>query len=74
MNELLHILEEMKPDVDFNNTTGLIDNAIFDSFDIVQIVQELNEKFDIEIPLTDIIPENFNSAELIWKMIEKLRK
>ena len=49
MDELLPILKELKPDVDFESETGLIDNAILDSFDIVQLVQQLNDAFDIEI-------------------------
>lgn len=73
MNELMAILEELRPDVDFENETGLIDNAILDSFDIVSLVGELNEAFDIEINPTDLIPENFNSAEAILALVEKLR-
>ena len=73
MNELMEILEELRPDVDFENETGLIDNAILDSFDIVSLVGELNEAFDIEIKPTDLVPENFNSASAILALVEKLQ-
>ena len=73
MEELLNILEELKPDVDFKNEQGLIDNAILDSFDIVQLVGNLKDTFDIDITPADIIPENFNSADAMWKMIERLQ-
>ncbi len=73
MDELLQILSEIKPDVDFNNETGLIDNAILDSFDIVQLIQELKDTFDIEISPAEIIPDNFNSAQAIWNMVERLQ-
>lgn len=73
MNELKAILEELRPDVDFENETGLIDNGILDSFDIVSLVAELNEAFDIEISPADLIPENFNSAEAIFALVEKLQ-
>lgn len=73
MDELLPILSELKPDVDFATETGLIDNAILDSFDIVQLVQQLNDAFDIEIGAENIVPENFNSAEAIWNMVKKLQ-
>ncbi len=73
MDRLLKILEELKPDVDFANETGLIDNAVLDSFDIVQLVSQLNEAFDIEITPKDIVPENFNSADALWKMVESLQ-
>ena len=56
MDELLPILNELKPDVDFATETGLIDNAILDSFDIVQLVQQLNDAFDIEIEKTSEKP------------------
>lgn len=73
MNELKAILEELRPDVDFEKETGLIDNGILDSFDIVSLVGELNEAFDIEISPADLIPENFNSAEAIFALVEKLQ-
>lgn len=73
MKELLPILENLKPDVDFAQKKGLIDNAVLDSFDIVQLIGQLNDAFDIEIGPADIIPENFNSAEAIWTLVQKLQ-
>ncbi|MBD5404236.1 MAG: acyl carrier protein [Treponemataceae bacterium] len=73
MKELLPILENLKPDVDFAQEKGLIDNAVLDSFDIVQLIGQLNDAFDIEIGPADIIPENFNSAEAIWTLVQKLQ-
>ncbi len=73
MDELLKILEDLKPDVDFKSETTLIDNAILDSFDIVQLITTLKETFDIEISPADIVPENFNSAQAMWAMIERLQ-
>ena len=73
MTELMEILEELRPAVDFESETGLIANGILDSFDIVSLVGELNEAFDIEIKPTDLVPENFNSAEAMLAMIEKLQ-
>ena len=73
MEKLLEILTELKPDVDFSAEKNLIDNSILDSFDIVQLISQLNDAFDIEITPADIIPENFNSAESLWAMIQKLQ-
>lgn len=73
MEKLLEILTELKPDVDFSAEKNLIDNTILDSFDIVQLISQLNDSFDIEITPADIIPENFNSAESLWAMIQKLQ-
>lgn len=72
MDELLEILREAKADVDFSAEKALIDNGILDSFDVVQLVMKLNEEFDIEIGAEEITPENFNSAEAIWAMIQRL--
>ncbi len=73
MDELMQILEELRPDVDFENETSLIDNSILDSFDIVALVGELNDAFDIEIKPNNLIPENFNSAKAMMAMIEQLQ-
>lgn len=73
MEELMDILEQLRPDVDFENETGLIANGILDSFDVVSLVGELNEAFDIEIQPNDLIPENFNSAQAIMELVEKLQ-
>lgn len=73
MDELMEILESTKPDVDFATEKGLIDNNILDSFDIISIVGELNDAFDIEINAADLLPENFNSAEAIYELVTRLQ-
>ena len=73
MDELMQILEELRPDVDFETETSLIDDSILDSFDIVSLVGELNDAFDIEIKPNNLIPENFNSAKAMMAMIEQLQ-
>ena len=72
MDELMQILEELRPDVDFENETALITDGVLDSFDIVALVGELNDAFDIEIKPSDLIPANFNSAKAIAALVEKL--
>ena len=73
MDELLELLEDIKPTVDFRTCTGLIDDGYLDSFDFLSIVSELNDAFGIEISPVDIIPENFNSAQALWNMVERLK-
>jgi len=73
MEELLELLEEVRDDIDFANSDGLIDDGILESFDIIQIVAAINETFDVEIPALSIIPENFNSAQAMMEMIERLQ-
>ena len=73
MDKLLEVLEEIRPDVDFKNNKKLIDDGVLDSLNILEIVSELCDTFDIEISPADIIPSNFNSAEAMLAMIEKLK-
>ena len=73
MEALLKILEELHPDVDFRNEKALIDDKILDSFDIISLITEINEEYGVRIPVDEIVPENFNSAEAIYKLIQKLQ-
>ena len=72
MEDLLEILKSVHPEVDYETETGLIDKRIFDSFDIVTIVGEIMDQFDIEITAEHMVPENFNSASAIMSLIKKL--
>lgn len=73
MEELLNILTELHPDVDFETCTTLIDDQILDSFDIVTLVAEIADTFDVSIPAEALIPENFNSAKALYALIEQLQ-
>ena len=73
MDELMEILEELRPDVDFENEKALITDGILDSFDVVALVGELNDAYDIEIKPNYLVPDNFNSAEAILALVNKLQ-
>ena len=73
MEELLEILNELRPDVDFENETALITDGVLDSFDIIALVSELDDAFDIEIKPNNLVPENFNSAKAMMALIEQLQ-
>lgn len=72
MNELIQILTELHDDVDFATETGLIENGILNSLDIVTLITEINDRFDVQIPAEEIMPENFDSAEALWALITRL--
>ena len=74
MEKLLEILKGIRPDVDFENETALIDDGILDSFDVVSIISELDNEFDVQVRITELDPDNFNSAEAIWKLVQELKK
>lgn len=69
--EILGIVGELRPDVDFEVEKKLIDDSILDSFDIVTLVFELNEAFDLDIEVDELIPENFNSVEAMVELVQK---
>ncbi|MCR4909278.1 MAG: acyl carrier protein [Lachnospiraceae bacterium] len=69
--EVLAVLTDLCPDVDFEKEEALIDDGIVESFDVIQIVTSLMEQFDIEIDADDIEPENLNSLERIVGMVER---
>ena len=73
MEELMEILEGLRPDVDFENEKSLVTGGLLDSFDIISLVSQLNDEFDITIKPANLLPENFNSAEAILSLIEKLQ-
>lgn len=72
MEQLLELLKGVRADVDFENETALIDDGILDSFDVVSIISEIDDVFGVQIRINELDPENFNSVESIWNLIQKL--
>lgn len=70
----IELLQDIKEDVDFAHETALIDDGILDSFDILQIISALNDEYEISIPASEIVPKNFNSAQALWDMVERLQE
>ena len=73
MEKLLELLKGVRPDVDFENETALIDDGLLDSFDVVSIISEIDDVFGVQIRINELDPDNFNSAEAIWDLIQKLK-
>ena len=68
--QIIEILSEISPGIDFDTETALIDHGLIDSLDIVAVVTELMEACDVELGVDDLTPENFNSVEAIEELIE----
>ena len=73
MEELINILKGLHQEVDYDKEDKLIDNMILDSFDIVTLMSEIGEHFDVEILAEHLTPENFNSAKAIYNLIQELQ-
>lgn len=74
MEKLLEILKGIRPDVDFENEKSLIDDGILDSFDVVSIISELDDAFGVQVRITELDPDNFNSAEAIWALVQSMKE
>ena len=72
--EVLEILKGIRSDIDFENETKLIDDSLLESLDIVAIVSEFNEEFDVEISVEDLVPENFNTVDAMVELITKAQE
>lgn len=73
MEKLLEILKGIRPDVDFEHEISLIDDGILDSFDVVSIISGIDDYFGVQIRINELTPDNFNSINNIWELIQKLR-
>ena len=71
MDKLKAILEEIRPDVDFEKEENLVDGNVLDSFDIITLVAKISEEMGIEIDVDELLPENFNSLKAMEKLLEK---
>lgn len=72
MEELLELLKNIRPNVDFEHCEDLINSGTLDSMDMVMIMTQIMQKFDLSIPPEEMIPENFNSAKAMYRLIQKL--
>lgn len=70
-DKLMKILKDINPDLDYEKETSLVDDGLFDSLEVMTIVTEIDDRFHVEIDPDDVIAENFNSLEMILKLIEK---
>ena len=69
--QIIEILTEICPGVDFEQETSLIDDGLIDSLDIVAVVTDLMDTFEVQLGVDDLTPENFNSVDAICQLIER---
>ena len=72
MEQLFELLEEIRPDVDFRTLEGLVTGSYIDSFDIVSIINAVEDEYGIEIPVESMLPENFESAAAIMNLVDSI--
>ncbi|MBP3729432.1 MAG: acyl carrier protein [Lachnospiraceae bacterium] len=74
LEKILEILQDIQPGTDYRNLENLIDGHYLSSLSILALVAELEEAFDVTVPAVEIIPANFNSANAMLQMIERLEE
>ncbi len=74
MRTVTEILQELKPGVDFEGSTTLIDDRVIDSLTMVALVAELEDEYDVEVPPVEIVADNFNSIEAMEMLVRRLRE
>lgn len=72
MDEIIEILESLKPGVDYETADNLVDSRVLDSLTILALVPELEDAFDVTIPAVEIVPANFNSVQAIDALVTRL--
>ena len=72
--QIIEILEDIQPEADYETCQTLIDDHILTSLDVLSLVAELEDDFDVTIPTVEIIPSNFNSVDAIAAMVERLQE
>ena len=72
MDQLLELLKDVNEDVDFTTQTAIIDDEVIDSLDLTGLIADIEDTFDIEIGMNDIVPENFNTVDAMWALYEDI--
>jgi len=72
MDSIIKILQTLRPGIDWAAATGLIDDGLLDSFDVITLIGELEAAFSVRIALEHIEPENFNSVAAIASLLRGL--
>ena len=71
MEQLLEILVDIRPDVDFAAADQLVSGGILSSLDLISLLDRIEIEFDVKIKPKDLTAENFNSASKIWELINR---
>ena len=72
LEAIIDLLKDVEEDVDYENCTALVDERFLDSFDILAIINAIDDEFDIAVPAKEVVPANFNSAQGIYEMVLRL--
>lgn len=72
--EILAILKEIHAEHDYEKSSDYLEQGLLDSFDIMTLVEMLEEKFDITVSGRDIITDNFRNLATVTALVEKYQE
>lgn len=72
MEDFIAMLKRVKLNVDFENEETLVDDGLLESLDIISIISEIADVYGVVIPSDEIIPDNFNSAQALYELVQDL--
>lgn len=73
MDKLIEILQSFNPSITDGMEKKIVTDGVIDSVDIVSLISELEDAFGIEIPMEDIVEDNFDTVDAMWAMIQRLK-
>ena len=72
LENLIELLKDVNDEADYENCTTLVDDRVLTSFDILAVINMIDDEFDVAVPAKDIVPANFNSAAAMLALIQRL--
>ena len=69
--KIIEILQEIRPEFTFSENQNFIEEGMLDSFDVINLVQTLDERFSISIDGTDVLPQNFSTLTSIENLLRR---
>jgi len=65
------VLEEITGEVIEDNGLMLLEKELLDSMSILFLVSEIEDKFEIQIPMEDVVEDNFKNIESIARYVSE---
>jgi len=70
-DKIVQMIKELKGLENLDIKEALIDSGVLDSFDLINLIVKMEERFKISIPGTEISPENLNYISDIALLVER---
>ena len=71
MEEVIAILNEIRPAQNFSNAENFFDQGMLDSLDLTALVAALETHYDVFIDVDEIAPDNFSNLSAIKAILAR---